>query len=82
VPLEKRHVENGVKFLEAFRQGGLADPEGRGCLRKTMLRADCVNGSKMMKFQSLIEVPALAHDSIDSENAVAAERIAPTGLGC
>jgi len=32
-----------------------------------MLRADGVDGPKMMKFQSLIEIPALDHDSIESE---------------
>ena len=67
MPLEKPHVQNGFEFLEALGQGGLADPQRRGCLRKTMLRADGVDGSKVMKFQSLIEVPAFDHDSIESE---------------
>jgi hypothetical protein len=31
-----------------------------------MLGADGVNGSKVMKFQSLIEVSALDHDGIES----------------
>ena len=66
VPLEQPHVQNGFEFLEAFGQGGLTDPQGRGCFQKTMLGADGVDSSEVMKFQSLIEVPALDHDSIDS----------------
>jgi len=71
MPLEKSYVENGFEFLEALGQSGLADTESRGCLGKTMLGADRVNGSQMMKFQSLIEISALHHDNISSQQAVA-----------